>query len=73
MTKGTGDGLELIGYFIFFWAFVFNKKFRAMHIQEWNASGYANRFFMILEACSSIFCGVVLPVMVLYWVFAGQT
>lgn len=35
MAKGAGDEFELIGYFIFFWAFIFSKHFRESQIQEW--------------------------------------
>ncbi len=68
MTKGSGDEFELIGYFVFFWAFIFSKSFRDLQIKEWNLSGALNRFFMILEAASSIFCGVFLPALFFYWI-----
>ena len=69
MAKGASDELELIGYFIFFWAFISSKQFRESQIQEWRESGLLNRLFMILEAASSVFCGLVLPILILYWIF----
>ena len=69
MAKGAGDEFELIGYFIFFWAFIFSKQFRESQNQGWRESGLLNRLFMILEAASSIFCGFVLPILILYWIF----
>jgi hypothetical protein len=69
MSKGGGDGLEVIGYFIFFWAFIFSPKFRQSQIQEWKESGVVGKIFIIIEACSSILCGVCLPVYILYLIF----
>jgi len=55
------DFIELIGYFAGFWLFLFSKKFRDMIIQDWKSSGVFGKFFIIVGAASSIFCGVVLP------------
>jgi hypothetical protein len=71
MVKGAGDESELIGYFVFFWVFIFSKKFRQLQIQEWKESGLLNKVFMSLEAVSSFFCGVILPILILYWIFLG--
>jgi hypothetical protein len=68
MAKGGGDEFELLYYFVFFWAFVFSKKFRQSQIEEWRESGLLNRVFMSLEAVSSFFCGVILPILILYWI-----
>ena len=68
MAKGEGDEFELLYYFIFFWAFVFSKKFRQLQIQEWRQSELLNKVFMSLEAVSSFFCGVILPILILYWI-----
>lgn len=62
----VGDAVEIAGYFIFFWAFIFNSKFRRAQIQEWKASGFANRFFMIIEVLISVFCGVFVPGVFIY-------
>jgi len=65
MSKGAGDGLEVIGYFIFFWAFIFSTQFRQHQIQEWKESGVFSKFFIVIEACSSILCGVCLPIYII--------
>jgi hypothetical protein len=61
--------MELIGYLIFFWAFIFSSKFRQSQIQEWKESGIIGKFIIIMEACSSILCGVCLPVYIIYLIF----
>ena len=61
------DLAEFVGYFVFFWAFIFSPSFREQRVGEWKSTGWTNRFFMLLEVLSSFFCGVVLPVMFLWW------
>ncbi len=65
------DLIELIGYFIGFWLFLFNKKFRAIIISDWNSSGMFGKFFIVLGAVSSVFCGVVLPVWFIQFIVFG--
>jgi len=69
MSKDGGDGLEVIGYFIFFWAFIFSSKFRQSQIQEWKEAGVLSKFFIVIEVCSSVLCGVCLPAYIIYLIF----
>ena len=59
------DFIELLGYFLGFWLFIFNKKFREMIIADWKSSGVAGKFFIPLGAISSLFCGVLVPIWIL--------
>ncbi len=59
------DILEAVGYFIGFWLFLVNKKFRDRIIDDWRISGWLGRFFIILGALSSFFCGVILPMIII--------
>ena len=63
------DFLELVGYFLGFWLFIFSKKFRAIIVENWKSSGVFGKFFIILGAVSSFFCGVLVPVWILKGVF----
>jgi hypothetical protein len=57
--------IELLGYFLGFWLFIFNRKFREMIIADWKISGVAGKIFIILGAFSSFFCGVLVPLWIL--------
>ena len=61
------DWLELPLYFFGFWLFLFNPKFRAEILRKWKESGIARRFLIIVEAASYVFCGVVIPFYLLWW------
>ncbi len=69
MSTGGGEGFEVLGYVVFFWGFLFSKKFRQAQIEEWKESGVFGKFCIILEAISSILCGFGLPILILYWIF----
>ena len=69
--KGAGDGFELIGYLIFFWAFIFSKNFREIQIKEWQQTEILNRTFMVFEAVVSFLCGVFLPILLFYWTISN--
>ena len=56
------DAISVVGYFAFFWLFLFNKRFRETRIAEWQSANRLERFFMSMEAISSILFGVILPI-----------
>jgi hypothetical protein len=60
--------IEVIGYFAFFWLFLFSKRFRALQREEWKNGDWLTRFFMVTEAIISTAFGVVLP-LALIWEF----
>jgi hypothetical protein len=65
------DFLELIGYLLGFWLFLFCKKFRNEIIRDWKAFGVVRKFNILLEAASSVFCGIVVPVWIIKIIFFG--
>ena len=58
--------VEFAGYFLFFWLFLFNKRFRAARIAEWHDGGWLERVFLLLEAAGSFLVGVIGPVALLW-------
>jgi hypothetical protein len=60
------DAVESIGYFVFFWLFLFNKRYRSARIAEWRDGGGFERAFLLFEAAVSILVGVVVPVALLW-------
>jgi hypothetical protein len=63
--------LEILGYFTFFWLFLFSKSFRALQVQEWRNGGLWARSVQISEALFSLVFGVALPVAIVTWVVAS--
>ena len=59
------DAIDLIGYFAFFWLFLFNRRFRESRVADWQAGGWIERFFMCTEAVISFVIGVVIPIYVI--------
>ncbi|PLK50398.1 hypothetical protein [Uliginosibacterium sp. TH139] len=57
--------VEVIGYFAFFWLFVFNTRFRRALIQEWANGGFIERTGLVLEGTFSFLVGVVAPLVLL--------
>lgn len=57
-----GDAIDLVGYFAFFWLFLFSKKFRETRIADWRSGGLIERFFMTIESLISFLIGVILPI-----------
>lgn len=57
--------IEIAGYFAFFWFFIFNKRFRALQLEEWRNGNWLDRFFIGIEALTSVAVGVVLPLAIL--------
>ena len=63
------DFIEFVGYLLGFWLFLFYKKFRDIIIEDWKSSGVIGKFFILLGAASSIFCGVVVPFWIIQSIF----
>jgi hypothetical protein len=59
------DLMEILGYFLGFWLFVFNRKFRKMVTENWESSSVAGKLFIIVGAISSFICGVLVPLWIL--------
>ncbi len=54
--------MEILGYFTFFWLFIFCAKFRNAQVQEWRAGGTPERLEIVYEAVVSTIFGAVLPI-----------
>ena len=65
--NGFDDGLEIIGYFAWFWMFVFSKTFRKAWIEEFQSESWLGKLFGVIEAISSILFGLVLPLFLIYY------
>jgi hypothetical protein len=59
--------LEVFYYVIGFWLFIFNRQFRKKWLKEFIKGGCSNRLGMVVGATSSVFCGLVLPGLLVYW------
>jgi hypothetical protein len=60
------ESIEFLGYLTSFWAFLFNRRYRAARIAEWREGNWAERVFMLYEALVSFGIGAALPV-ALWW------
>jgi hypothetical protein len=69
LVAGIGEWGELLGYFFWFWLFVFNPECRAEVLREWRESGLLERSWIVVEALASFAVGVVLPLVILYYLF----
>ena len=67
--NGFDDELEILGYFTWFWVFVFSKSFRKAWIEDFKNENWLGKFFDILEAISSILVGLVGPLFLIYYLF----
>ena len=54
--------MEILGYFIGFWVFLFSKKFRDIWIYEFKNTNLLGKFFDLIEAISAIVFGVIIPI-----------
>ncbi len=59
--------MELIGYFAWFWLFIFSRKFRNIWIGELKSENWISRFFSLLEAISSVLVGLIGPIYLIYY------
>jgi len=60
--------IEVVGYFAFFWLFLFSSRYRALQMEEWNNGGWFGRIFMVIEAITSTIIGLILPLALLWTV-----
>ncbi len=67
--NNSGDELEVLGYFIGFWVFLFSKKFRDIWINEFKKENLFGKFFDIIEAISSIVFGVIIPIVAINYLW----
>jgi len=58
---------EVLFYFSAFWLFIFSAKFRSEFISRWRAASARKKFFLGIEMASSVFAGVVLPALLVWW------
>lgn len=66
MSRGAGDGFEGLGYFVGFWAFLFNRGFREAWPAEFKTENALCKCLSLIEAVSAVLFGLVLPVLILY-------
>lgn len=62
-----GDGIEILGWFVYFWLFIFSKKFRTAWVQEFKDGGVSERLYKCWEAVASILFGLA-PLGLMYFV-----
>ena len=60
------EAVEFAGYFLFFWLFLFSKRYRVARVAEWRDGEWLERAFLLLEAAVSVLVGVVIPVALLW-------
>ncbi len=65
-----GDGIEILGWFVYFWMFIFSKKFRNAWVQEFQDGGIPDRLYKCWEAVVSILFGLA-PFGLLYLILKG--
>lgn len=53
-----GEVIELLGYFVFFWRFVFSSRYREETIQAFKDAGWIEKLFKLFEACVSTVLGL---------------
>lgn len=58
--------VEVAGYLIGFWLFLFSGKFRERSIRNFREGNFFTRALILFEAVSSIFVSVILPAILLY-------
>jgi len=63
----VGEGLEFLGHFVGFWAFLLNPRFRASTLERWRGRSKLEHFFTAFDVVVSTFCGLI-PIIVLYWI-----
>jgi hypothetical protein len=59
------DLLELLGYILAFWAFVFSPQVRGKALRAWNDAGPGHRCGMLLQSIIAATCGLGAPAVVL--------
>ena len=64
------DGFEIFGWFIYFWLFIFSKKFRTAWLQEYKEGGIPEKLYKYWEAIVSILFGVI-PIIILFYILRG--
>jgi hypothetical protein len=62
----VGEGIEFLGYFVGFWAFLLSPKFRASTLARWHDRSGFEHFFTAIDIFVSTACGLA-PVALVYW------
>lgn len=64
------DGIEIPGWFIYFWLFIFSRKFRNAWIQEFKGARAIEKAFKAWEALVSVIFGLA-PLAALFYFLKG--
>ncbi len=64
-----GELFEETMCFVGFYIFIFSKKCRRIFKMEWKKSCLLYKSCIVLGVISSIICGVVLPIMIIYVIY----
>jgi len=64
------DAIEALGWLIYFWLFIFSKKFRTAWIQEYKVASSFEKVFKSWEALVSIIFGMA-PFAALFYLLKG--
>ena len=59
--------VELAGYLIGFWLFIFSEKFRGKIKKEFKEGSFLKRGMIVFEGISSTFVSVILPAILIYY------
>jgi hypothetical protein len=65
----VGEGIEALGYFVGFWAFLLSAEFRASTLAQWRERSGFEHFFTAIDIFASAACGLA-PVALLYWLIS---
>ena len=68
-NKQVDELIDIVGCLAGFWLFIFNKKFRATIIRNFKKGNVFRKTLIIFEAISTIFVSVILPAILIYYVF----
>jgi hypothetical protein len=65
------EAFEFLGYFAFFWIFVFSPKFRRARVEDWREGGLLQRASLVFECAVSFLIGVVVPLVLIHASVSG--
>ena len=60
------DTIEIFGYLVGFWLFLFSKQFRMTWIEDFKNAHFIDQLFRIVGAIGSIAIGLGIPVIIIY-------
>ena len=59
------NGIEIFGWFVYFWLFIFSKNFRSAWIEEFKEGGIPEKLYKSWEGVVSVLFGLA-PLLIIY-------